>query len=135
MAVFTWSEKYSVHVEKMDNQHKKLFDLINQLHEAMSTGKGNEVMEGILKGLRDYSITHFTEEEKYMASFGYSGLSEQKKMHKMFIDTIDEYEQRATDKKLGLSIDVLHFLRDWLIQHIQSTDAKYGDTFNAHGMK
>lgn len=133
MGIFTWNEKFSVQVEEMDDQHKVLFDLINQLHDAMSTGKGNEIMAGILAGLKDYTLTHFSKEEKYLESFHYSGIAEQKKQHQLFVEKISEYEQKLTEKKLGLSIDVLHFLRDWLIQHIQTIDAKYADSFHSHG--
>ncbi len=135
MAIFTWDEKFSVHVEKMDEQHKKLFDLINQLHEAMSSGKGNAIMVEILSGLKDYTNVHFTEEEKHLQSFNYSGLAEQKKQHKLFIDKIEGYQKDLTEKRLGLSIEVMQFLRDWLLTHIQTIDAKYGDIFHSHGMK
>ncbi|HWQ66299.1 MAG TPA: bacteriohemerythrin [Methanospirillum sp.] len=135
MGLFAWDDKYSVHVGKMDEQHKKLFDLINQLHEAMTSGKGNAVMAEILKGLKDYTTVHFTEEEKYLESFKYSGLLEQKKQHKMFIDKISGYEADLSGKRLGLSIDVMQFLRDWLITHIQTIDMKYSETFQNHGMK
>jgi hemerythrin-like metal-binding protein len=119
----------------MDEQHKKLFDLINQLHDAMTSGKGNEAMAEILKGLKDYTTYHFTDEEKNLESFHYAGLAEQKKQHKMFVDKIAEYEKSLNEKRLGLSIDVFHFLRDWLIQHIQTVDARYADEFHSHGMK
>ena len=135
MSVFSWNEKYSVHVEKMDEQHKKLFELISRLHEAMSEGKGNAELGEILNGLKVYTETHFTDEEKYMKSFGYSGLPEQKKQHTLFIEKINEYEKKLQDKKLGLSIEVLTFLRDWLIHHIQTVDAKYSENFNRHGLK
>jgi len=134
MAFFTWNEQYSVHVEAMDNQHKRLFELISKLHEAMLTGKGNAELGEVLKGLKEYTTTHFAEEEKYMESFKYSGLVEQKKQHHAFIDKISEYETDLTEKRLGLSIDVLNFLKNWLVHHIQTLDAKYAESFHAHGM-
>lgn len=134
MSLFTWNEKYSVHVENMDNQHKRLFELINRLHEAMSTGKGNAELGEILNGLKDYTVTHFADEEKYMESFGYTGLAEQKKQHKIFVDKISEYATELNEKKLGLSIEVLNFLKDWLVHHIQNIDTKYTENFHAHGM-
>ena len=65
MALITWNEQYSVNVSEMDIQHQRLFELINQLHSAMLAGKGNETMDGILHGLKEYTITHFSAEEKY----------------------------------------------------------------------
>jgi len=135
MVLFTWEDKYSVHVNLMDNQHKRLFDLINQLHTAMSEGKGNTVLADILKGLKEYTDLHFTEEERLMEKFGYTGLSGQKIEHKMFIEKIKGYEKELSEKKIGLSINVMQFLRDWLINHIQSVDSGYTDVFHSHGMK
>lgn len=135
MSVFSWNEKYSVQIEAMDEQHKKLFELISKLHDAMSSGKGSLELGEILRGLKSYTDTHFKNEEKYMESFGYGGLVEQKKQHALFIEKINEYETKLEEKRLGLSIEVLNFLRDWLIQHIQTTDAKYAENFKAHGLK
>lgn len=135
MAIFKWDEKYSVKVHEMDDQHKRLFDLINQLHEAMHSGKGNAALAEILKGLKDYTITHFGAEEKYMEKIHYSGISEQKKQHLIFIKKIEEYVNDLESRKLGLSIEVLNFLRDWLINHIQLMDQKYSEDFQTHGIK
>ncbi len=135
MSLFTWNEKYSVHVEAMDNQHKKLFELITRLHEAMSAGKGNAELEEILRGLKEYTTTHFADEEKYMESFKYTGLAEQKNQHQVFIDKIGGYEKDLGEKRFGLSIEVLNFLKDWLINHIQTTDAKYTEIFHTNGLK
>ena len=127
MAIFKWEEKYSVKVQEMDDQHKRLFELINQLHDAMQSGKGNALLTEIVKGLKDYSITHFSAEEKYMEKIKYSGLAEQKEQHRTFIKKVEEYEQQVSLGKLSLSIEVLTFLRDWLVNHIQRVDKKYSE--------
>lgn len=134
MSLVSWNDSYSVHVHEMDNQHKRLFELINQLHDAMLAGKGNETMDSILRGLKEYTITHFSAEEKYMEQFKYIGLVEQKREHASFIKKIEEYEKQLKDRKLGLSIDVMNYLKDWLIHHIQSVDSRYGETFQQHGL-
>lgn len=134
MAFFTWDEKYSVHVKEMDEQHQRLFDIMAQLHTAMSEGKGNATLIEVLKSLHDYTVEHFSKEEQYMQKFGYSGLSEQKKQHAIFIQKITDYQTSLNDKKLGLSIEVMKFLKDWLIDHIQETDSKYAKSFNEHNL-
>ena len=67
-----------------------------------------------------------------MQKFGYSGLAEQKKQHSLFIQKITDYQNSLKDKKLSLSIEVMSFLKDWLINHIQATDSKYADAFHDH---
>jgi hemerythrin len=135
MTVFTWSDEYSVQVTEMDDQHKVLFDLINQLHQAMMNGKGNDTLAPVLHGLKEYALSHFTAEEKYMDMIRFSGLAEQKKEHQGFILKVEEYERQLTEGKLGLSINVLTFLRDWLIQHIRVSDKKYAEAFHHHGIR
>lgn len=135
MTIFKWSDDFSVQVTEMDEQHKVLFDLINQLHQAMMSGKGNDTLATVLHGLKEYSLSHFTAEEKYMDKVRFSGLMDQKREHQGFILKVEEYERQLTEKKLGLSIDVLTFLRDWLIQHIKVSDRKYSEAFHHHGIR
>jgi hemerythrin len=66
MAFMEWNNSFSVNVAEIDNQHKHLIDLINKLFEAMSVGKGSEVMGTVLKDLINYTVSHFAMEEKYM---------------------------------------------------------------------
>ena len=78
MPLFTWNESYSVSVKSMDDQHKRLFDLINQLHDAMNAGKGKQMVGLVLKEMLEYTRTHFTAEEKVLERLAYPGLPEQK---------------------------------------------------------
>jgi hemerythrin len=118
----------------MDEQHQRLFEIMEQLHKAMTEGKGNAALAEVLKSLHDYSEEHFSKEEQYMQTFGSSGLAEQKKQHTIFIQKISDYQISLNDKKLGLSIEVMTFLKDWLINHIQETDSKYAKSFNEHNL-
>lgn len=79
MALFDWDpKKYSVKGDRFDAQHKKLFDLINQLHEAMLQRRAGEVMLKTLGELKAYTVTHFKEEEEALARVKYAGLAQQK---------------------------------------------------------
>ena len=64
MATITWSDNLSVNIKEIDTEHKKLINMINELHSAMGSGKGREAMERSLPGLVDYTKTHFAYEEK-----------------------------------------------------------------------
>jgi hemerythrin len=132
MAFFTWDDAYSVQVKEMDDQHKRLFEIMAKLHTAMTEGKSNTIMAGVLDELHDYTLEHFTKEEKHLASFGYPGLSEQKKQHAIFVAKIKEYQEKMKDQKFGLSIELMNFLKDWLVNHIKAVDSKYAETFHSH---
>ena len=135
MALIQWSENLSVHVTEMDKQHQKLFALINELNEAMSKGKGKEVIGKTINGLLDYTKTHFAAEEKLLGQFAYAEIDKQKSMHKIFIDRITDYKRKYESGGLALSIDVMNFLSDWLKNHIQIEDKKYGPFLATKGIK
>ncbi len=125
MALIEWNNNYSVSVGEMDTQHKKLIALINNLHEAMKTGKAKDIMGAILNELIAYTKTHFAEEEAYMQKINFSELAKQKEAHSAFVKKISEAQKGYTEGKT-ISIDLLNFLNKWLIEHIVNMDKKYG---------
>jgi hemerythrin len=135
MASITWNEKLSVHVSEMDKQHQKLIQLINELNEAMAQGKGKETVNRTVSGLLNYTKLHFGEEEKLFDRFSYPEKENQKKMHQKFIEKAMEFKKQSETGHLALSIPVMNFLSDWLKNHIQIEDKKYGPFFNQKGIK
>ena len=81
MAIIKWEQNLSVGVDKFDTHHKKLVDLINKLHDAMSTGKGAETIGSVLDDLIKYTQYHFAEEEKLMTLHKYPDLEKHKAEH------------------------------------------------------
>jgi hemerythrin len=134
MAYIDWNESYSVGVKEMDDQHKKLIDLINQLHDAMKTGQASKEAGTILKGLVDYTHYHFTAEEKYLEKESYPALLTQQKMHKVFIAQIEQYQVDIVNKSLTIGVKMNQFLKDWLMTHIVNEDKKYGKFMNDKGL-
>ncbi len=135
MSIFTWNDSYSVSVAAMDNQHKKIFDLINQLHTAMSAGKGKEVINPVLDEMLNYTKTHFTAEEKVLEKYNYPGLDEQKKQHAIYIQKVAEMQEKAKNGSLTLSLEASQFLKDWLLNHILVIDKRYAEFLNEKGEK
>lgn len=135
MPIYEWSDEYSVGIRSMDSHHKKLFDLINSLNEAMRTGQGEAVYVGIINELADYTRYHFSEEEKLMAKINYSGLESQKNAHRLFINKIEEFKQEA-DKGMALFIvsPMSTTTIEWLKQHILVMDKKYHDEMAQQGI-
>jgi hemerythrin len=127
MAFIDWTANYSVKVDAMDEQHKKLIALINELHEAMKTGQGKEVTSRVLTNLVRYTQTHFTAEEKLLEQYHYPKLGEQKIAHKGFVAKIQETQKKAETTTIGVNNDLLKFLKDWLINHIEGSDKQYGE--------
>lgn len=134
MALFNWSDKYSVSVAEMDNQHKELVNILNEIFDAMSERKSNEVLGKIIAKLVNYTRMHFSAEERYMQKYNYPGYAGQKREHDAFIAKIQTFQNDFNAGKLTLSLDVSSFLKNWLIQHISVEDKKYGSFFNQKGL-
>ena len=129
-----WKDEYSVGIEEMDNDHKKLLHLINQLQTAVHYYTGKEFEEKALDELVDYTKTHFKNEEKLMEDNGYADLEAHKIQHKQFIDKVSHFvEQYKTNSDVTM-IDTLKFLKEWLINHINGTDKEYGKVLNEKGI-
>jgi hemerythrin len=135
MAYIEWNDSYSVGVKEMDDQHKKLIDMINQLHEALKAGQASKEAPAILKGLVDYTHYHFDAEEKMLDKATYPGYLNQQKMHKVFITQIEKYQSDLATKSLTLGVKLNEFLKDWLISHISGEDKKYGKYMNEKGVR
>jgi hemerythrin len=135
MAVLIWSESLSVKITSIDLQHKKLFDLINSFYDSISQGSGKEKMTEVIKGLKDYTVIHFSNEEKYMKNLNYPGYLTHKAEHDKFVATIKDYEDRYKAGKLILSLEVTNFIKTWITSHIMGTDKKYVDFFLKNGVK
>jgi len=135
MALINWDDSLSVNVTEIDKQHQKLISMINELSDAMKQGKGKDIMEKIINGLVDYTVTHFKTEEKYFAQFGYPDTENHKKEHDNFVQKVKDFKDGFEKGELSLSIEVMTFLSDWIQNHIKVTDKKYSKLFNEKGLK
>jgi hemerythrin len=135
MALIAWSNALSVGINEIDKQHQQLIKLINNLNQAMKDGKGKDVLAQTLKGLVDYTISHFGVEESYFDRFSYPDKLAHKKTHAEFIGKVGNFNKSLEDGQLALSVQVMTYLSDWLRQHIQGVDKNYSAFFAAHGLK
>ena len=131
MALIRWDEKYSVNIVAIDTEHKRLVELINKLHDSMRDRKTDQVLGTIVSELVQYTKTHFATEENFLSKNGYPKLNDHKKEHKDFIQKISDFEDGFKNGKLMLSMEIISFLKDWLIKHIQGSDKEYGDYFSS----
>lgn len=134
MALFVWNDTYSVQVGSIDEQHKKLFNIINQLHEALGAGKGQATVKTILKELVDYTVTHFHAAEALLEKQAYPNLAVHRLEHKNLVDKIKKFQSEYETGQLGMAVQVMNFLQDWLKSHILKTDKQYSPFLNSKGV-
>lgn len=135
MALMTWTPELSVGIASIDEQHKKLIAMLNDLHEGMSSGQGRAALGPVLEKLVSYTVEHFQYEESLFAKTGYGDTAahkvEHEKLKAQAIDIQKRYESSTTG---ALSLEVLNFLRSWLTNHIKGTDKKYSQHLAANGV-
>ncbi len=129
-----WSDDFSVNVEEIDNQHKKLFDMVNSYYEAFHQKKSAEAVGKLINGLAEYTISHFKKEEGYFEKFGYEDTVAHKKEHTDLLDKVTDITNRVKVGKMVLSVEIGDFLKDWLNTHIKKVDKKYSKCFNENGL-
>ncbi len=134
MALFNWNAQYSVNVKEIDDQHKVLIKLINDLHDAMKAGKGKDILGTILNELVQYTVKHFSYEENLFESKGYPDSKAHKEVHKKLIAQVTTLKNNFDNGNEVISMDVMNFLKEWLSGHIMGTDKKYSSHLNAQGV-
>jgi hemerythrin len=135
MPLMTWNDDLSVKVKEIDDQHKKLIGLVNNLHDAMKSGQGKLVLEPTLQELASYTVYHFQTEEKYMQKFNYPGYLAHKMKHDAFVKKVSDFQKDYHAGRLGLSLDLMNFLKEWVTTHIMDTDHQYSATFIKGGLR
>jgi hemerythrin len=133
--MFVWEDKYSVGISIIDEQHKNLFGIINKTIYAKEHGDNTEELTQVLEEMTQYALEHFEAEEAYMIMFNYPEYEYHNEEHYGFIAKTAAYFDRVVNGDYHISNELLGYLKQWLVNHIQSTDRKYIDCFKRNGLK
>ncbi len=128
-SLVTWSSDFSLNMPEIDAQHQSLIDLINQVWRATIDNKPNqsEIIR-IIELLETYTVTHFTAEEIFMREIRYANFDEHKKAHESFVARIGREKLNVINGN-RLNLDIVHYLKDWLINHILVADRDYSAAY------
>ncbi|GAA6170530.1 bacteriohemerythrin [Colwellia sp. KU-HH00111] len=136
MPLIEWTAELSVGIDSIDEQHKKLVNMINALNEAMLTGSSNELLGKIFTGLAAYTQKHFAYEEALFAEYGYADSKQHKRQHRELIAQVVELKQKFIENpQQTMTADLMLFLKRWLTNHIMKTDKAYAECLIAKGVK
>lgn len=133
--LFTWDDSLSVKIDSIDDQHKVLIDLINELHAAMRDRRSDEVVIDVVDRLKDYAVKHFKYEEDLFDRHGYPASKGHKKVHNKFVEQVQNFDDDLKAGRATVSMNLLKFLKDWLIDHIKGTDQQYSEFLVGKGVK
>ncbi len=130
-----WKDEYSVGIQTIDDDHRKLLDLINRLQMAVHYNNGESFEREAMKELIDYTKYHFSREENFMEECDYPGFAEHKKEHELMVEQLNGMLTRYEGLGPAVIEKVADFLQEWLIQHIYGSDQKYAPYLRQKGMK
>ena len=129
MKFFKWEDKYLVGIPELDKQHQHLVKIINDLYDGMVANQEEEAINKTLASLVDYTIYHFKNEENIFKKYNYANYTQHKNQHDRLTEKVQEIQKKLKDTDEQLSLDILEFLREWLISHTLSSDQEYAGYF------
>ena len=133
MTYLQWNDTYSVGFKLIDDQHKILLSLINDLYVAQSFGTLQTAIIGVLEKLAAYTVYHFNSEKELLAQYKYPKTSEHLAEHDYFVDKVKGFQQELNRGGILLSLKTMDFLKDWTITHILGWDKEFGEFVKQHG--
>lgn len=127
MGLMEWNDRLSVGVDMIDTDHKRLVSMVNELHDAVRAARGKDVLGKVLDGLVDYTKSHFGREEVEMKKLNYPKAADHMREHAALAKQVLEVQAKyRAGNHAVLSMEVMAFLRDWLLKHIQGSDRALG---------
>ncbi len=136
MLLVEWNEVLSTGVSKIDDEHKQIVGMLNELYDALQAKQSEEALGKVLDGLLAYTAYHFEHEESLLAQTGYPGAAEHKNEHDDLTNQVLLMQKENREgKSVTLPIELLNVLRKWLLTHILVSDKKYVLHLNANGIR
>lgn len=127
MTNLQWNDTYSVGFKLIDDQHKILISLINDLYVAKRFGTLKTAIVGVLEKLATYTVYHFNAEKELFAQYKYPKSSEHLAEHDYFVDQVKAFQKALITERTMLSLKTIDFLKDWTITHILGSDKEFGE--------
>ena len=126
MELFQWKEEYDLGLEKIDNQHRQMVDMLNRLYEAKKSDAVHQIIEETLNGLVSYVEIHFADEEAAMREANYPDLDQQRRQHLEMTDEVIRMRNLMLQGGEPATFELLNFMSEWLKEHISGSDQKFG---------
>ncbi|MBR9972322.1 bacteriohemerythrin [Magnetospirillum sulfuroxidans] len=134
MALLTWSGELSVGVSALDDDHRHLVDLINEMSAAIDNRRGAQVVGSVLGRLGQHVADHFAREESLLHASHYPEADDHAQQHAATITRLRELQALAAEDDTKAAHAVLDFLKAWFINHVVGNDLKLRDFFREKGV-
>lgn len=122
MSLMRWNDEYLTFNQVIDEQHERLFEIINGIYDMIRGGRGHEAVAHALTDLSEFTRFHFATEEKYMTEAEFPGCEHHAGEHARLLDEIRELRHRILDGSTVVTMTEMSFLKDWLLMHFTGLD-------------
>lgn len=129
---FIWQQSFSVNNKIIDDQHKQLIIMLNDLYNMFIEKDDRKKVGLIILKLVDYTKIHFKTEERFFNQTNYKFTNEHIKEHSSFIEEVNIFKDKFREEKAELTYELMTFLKEWLYNHIMISDQKYVECFRQH---
>jgi len=133
--LINWNDRYSVKIKEIDEQHKRLIELINNVYDSFEREEQAEIIGNVIGEMEKYALSHFNTEERYFAQFSYKNSANHIQEHRHFIEKVKDFQNELKKDQKVLSYKVLDFLRNWFNTHVLKTDKKYEFLLRENGLQ
>ncbi len=129
----TWDKSFETGIELVDKQHKRLFEIINDLDEAINASLGANVHKELFEELANYLTEHFGTEERLMDRWKYPRYEEHLNSHNGFTAKVRDFHKKSLSGDQLVTEEILDYLTDWLVKHIKAVDLQMGEFLRSKG--
>ena len=139
MAFMEWTEECSVGVRQLDDDHKQLFSITNELYDSVVVGNGaniDDFLSNAISRLNGYIDLHFKREEDMLERNGYPKARSHKALHGVATTMFAQLERdKLHADKHQLAMEIVKLAKGWLLLHIQEEDKQLGAFLNSKGIR
>jgi hemerythrin len=126
-----WREDFTVGHPELDDHHRTIISLLNDLYTATREGSSEEVVGGVVERLYHYTQYHFAREEDLMEKGDYPELAKHRMIHRWMTRKAEDLRKHHFQHGTEYTDKVFSFLKNWWTNHIQQLDRHYAPYVSA----
>jgi len=141
ITIVEWKEEYNLDISSIDNQHKKIVDMIFNVQRSLIEGTSVKLLQKQIKEMVSFTISHLEYEESIFSKINYSHTDVHIQEHDLlrkkatkFQNTLDDKEKSKRDKH-KMTIEIMNFFTSWFVGHIIEADRQYKNDFKKAEIK
>jgi methyl-accepting chemotaxis protein/hemerythrin len=127
-----WQHSFEIGIEEADRQHRKMIDLMNDVHIMSAQSRSPHAIARALNVLIEYTKVHFSWEENLFDSHGYQKSAEHKETHKNLVDELIAHKEKIALADIAEIDKEMEQLNTWLLHHIEYSDSDYAEHINGN---